>query len=447
MKEIVKNNKENMKKNIVKRQTGITLIALVITIIVLLILAGVSIAMLTGESGILTKVQEAKMETRGASVQEARDLWKINKTADKNSSTQTAQTLDELLTELKGQNLLTEDEVTTIKDTGKITIGSRTIIFGSDDLTLVEMFEKAEADGCTNSDGSCTNAEHLHIGDYVNYQNPTSGSYTSKTSQTGHEEDQVYEISSTKNQLNWRVLGKDSSTGGIKLIAGSPMKSNNEGIGIYFFMYGAKAYLNGEIELNKISSLYSSSLGTARSVKIEDINQITGVTTVDKIKEVNIATYYGSKQYGETYSYENQYTPESWLNNKTRTTVSGTVDGYGYYSINSKAENDTPSVIVTNDRAYKMLFNNVEFPSGACYWLASRGVYTDSSGAFFGVGNVLSMEGTTMVGYDGLFYSQDSYSNNYAAVRPVISLMPEASINEIQKINDKTEETWNYNYN
>ena len=34
---------------------GITLIALVITIIVLLILAGVSIAMLTGDNGLLTK--------------------------------------------------------------------------------------------------------------------------------------------------------------------------------------------------------------------------------------------------------------------------------------------------------------------------------------------------------------------------------------------------------
>ena len=34
---------------------GITLIALVITIIVLLILAGVAIATLTGENGVLTK--------------------------------------------------------------------------------------------------------------------------------------------------------------------------------------------------------------------------------------------------------------------------------------------------------------------------------------------------------------------------------------------------------
>ena len=45
-----------MKKN----QNGITLIALVITIIVLLILAGVSIAMLTGDNGILNQATRAK---------------------------------------------------------------------------------------------------------------------------------------------------------------------------------------------------------------------------------------------------------------------------------------------------------------------------------------------------------------------------------------------------
>ena len=59
-----------MKKNkkILKRkEKGITLIALVITIIVLLILAGVSIAMLTGENGILTQARNAKEETEKAS--------------------------------------------------------------------------------------------------------------------------------------------------------------------------------------------------------------------------------------------------------------------------------------------------------------------------------------------------------------------------------------------
>lgn len=45
---------------------GITLIALVITIIVLLILAGVSIATLMGEGGILSKATKAQKQTNEA---------------------------------------------------------------------------------------------------------------------------------------------------------------------------------------------------------------------------------------------------------------------------------------------------------------------------------------------------------------------------------------------
>ena len=53
---------------------GITLIALVITIIVLLILAGVSIATLTGQNGILTQATKSKKETQIASEDELRRL-------------------------------------------------------------------------------------------------------------------------------------------------------------------------------------------------------------------------------------------------------------------------------------------------------------------------------------------------------------------------------------
>ena len=55
-------------------EIGITLIALVITIIVLLILAGVSIAMLTGQNGILTQAQSAKNKTTEAVKDEELDL-------------------------------------------------------------------------------------------------------------------------------------------------------------------------------------------------------------------------------------------------------------------------------------------------------------------------------------------------------------------------------------
>ncbi len=59
--------KTNQKEN---TSNGITLIALVITIIVLLILAAVSISTLTGDNGILTKASNAKRETEEAAARE-----------------------------------------------------------------------------------------------------------------------------------------------------------------------------------------------------------------------------------------------------------------------------------------------------------------------------------------------------------------------------------------
>ena len=63
-------------------QKGITLIALVITIIVLLILAGVSIAMLTGQNGILTQAQNAKTTNESKSAEEKVKLAVMGARAD-----------------------------------------------------------------------------------------------------------------------------------------------------------------------------------------------------------------------------------------------------------------------------------------------------------------------------------------------------------------------------
>ena len=57
-----------------KKEKGITLIALVVTIVVLLILAGVSISMLTGENGIIRQAQEAKRKTDIADEKEKVEL-------------------------------------------------------------------------------------------------------------------------------------------------------------------------------------------------------------------------------------------------------------------------------------------------------------------------------------------------------------------------------------
>ena len=66
-----------MKNNNKKMSSGITLIALVVTIIVLLILAGISISMLSGDNGILQKATDAKTDTDNVQIKERIQLAEL----------------------------------------------------------------------------------------------------------------------------------------------------------------------------------------------------------------------------------------------------------------------------------------------------------------------------------------------------------------------------------
>ena len=107
---------------------GITLIALVITIIVLLILAGVTIATLTGDNGILTKAQEASIQTRGAQVEEVINLWKSEIEMNENTNSNAiVKGQDELLQELLSDKQVYENEID--RENKTITIGNRVISY------------------------------------------------------------------------------------------------------------------------------------------------------------------------------------------------------------------------------------------------------------------------------------------------------------------------------
>ena len=90
-----------MKINL-KRNKGITLIALVITIIVLLILAGVSIAMLTGQNGILTQAQNASTQTEIAEAKEQAQMdilaWQSAQLENGQDATLNDETIKTILT-------------------------------------------------------------------------------------------------------------------------------------------------------------------------------------------------------------------------------------------------------------------------------------------------------------------------------------------------------------
>lgn len=80
-----------------KKTNGITLIALIVTIIVLLILASVSISMLTGDNGILVQAKKAEEETERANVIEQAQVDILSKQTEKGGEDLTTGELKEIL--------------------------------------------------------------------------------------------------------------------------------------------------------------------------------------------------------------------------------------------------------------------------------------------------------------------------------------------------------------
>ena len=132
-----------------KNQKGITLIALVITIIVLLILAGITIAMLTGENGLLGKSQTAVADNAiggakdavSTEVQAAMATYLENKYANNDNTTTAISTITTHLTK----------KWDTIATTGA-TISDATVKLNGSTITIER--DKRTATGTVQSDGT-----------------------------------------------------------------------------------------------------------------------------------------------------------------------------------------------------------------------------------------------------------------------------------------------------
>ena len=376
-----------------KETNGITLIALVVTIVVLLILAGVSINMVLGQNGIVTKAKDARDKTEQA----------------------------------KQNDLASMDQV--VKDMDDILNDNGTS--GGDDTetkTLVEAF----------------NAGELKIGDYVEYK-PTAGqTYTSVTNENGWA-DQTYTVDTA---TTWRVLGLSDDGSQVLLTSGSPIKkdmnassTNDWDKDPYLYMKGAYAYVNCEKMLNDICAIYSTDLGTARSMTIEDINKACGVkvenNTVYLESDTSKTNIDEGKVLGQTYTYTaSDYTPESYINGKKNATAGETVTATGYYY-------DITSMTGTkigNTTLGSLLFDKTTDDGNyaKAYWLASPGVDVVSSRACFGPGRVAGLVGTG----SGNFLSNGYWGALRRAVRPVVSLKSDVTTAQVKKLANQTEDDW-----
>ena len=108
--------KEKLKKQTnfnaqkLKNNKAITLIALVVTIVVLLILAGISISLVIGDNGLIQKSKDAKLETRAGTVEDETEMWKHNNYINI-STGKSIEDSEEFLQSLIDRKLITEDEI------------------------------------------------------------------------------------------------------------------------------------------------------------------------------------------------------------------------------------------------------------------------------------------------------------------------------------------------
>lgn len=129
-----------MKRKIMKNEKGITLIALVVTIIVLIILAGISINLVLGENGIIAKSKEAKLQHEISADLETLNIeygeYLIEKEKNKINKT----FLEYL--EDKGYIVEYDDE---LKQVGRVTLNGKVYLVDTSEKVQIEYL--SEADG------------------------------------------------------------------------------------------------------------------------------------------------------------------------------------------------------------------------------------------------------------------------------------------------------------
>ena len=355
-----------------KENKGITLVALVITIIILLILAGISISALTN-TGIFGKAKEAKQKSEDAAL-------------DQNTK------LDEYENEL-------------------------------DKYLPKQLVDKV-------NDGT------IKVGDYISYTPDQASTddilqelatYSGNTDSTKNTTSTLTQEIDKETGLKWRVL--DVKDGKVRLISDRPTTSK-------ITLYGAKGYNNAVYLLDKTcKTLYNNSklASNVQNLKIEDIqDHLAYDYTQYTNSNVDTGKYGGTKEYttykiypnifakektgwvGETQGTELSLSEQTTPINEKKTTANEKIKITQTYWNKEMSENDFDGE--NKEMYYKLFINNgSNYPT---YWMSSRCFDAGSNFAYFGVRRV----------YSGRVYAYDlcdSDGGDYSfgcAFRPCITL-------------------------
>ena len=352
---------------------------MVVTIVVLLILAGISLNLVLGQNGIISRAQDAR-----------------NQTAEGKTNTE------------KAINALTDEMEAYVKEN-----------------------EGGNGNNGGNNGGTPADLSKYNIGDEVAYTyDVVSGGYSLTAAKSGRSSDQTVVQSSTT--LKWKIINKDESKGTIDIVSAEPTSNS-----VYF--QGALGYNNGVYLINDIcEKLYSNAAKgiKARSINLEDMEKHltdVGFTARNAYSGSNVKygtpkTYTSSKQYPKLYA--SQIGAGITSTSVTKPDIVKTIDPYkesskGYTTPTAETSATAgDSGLTVTQTYYYIPINEANYGAAAAilansnyYWVASRYVLTDSSRANFG----LRGAGPYMCG-SSMFYS-DGYTNNDSYhLRPLVSL-------------------------
>ena len=410
-----------------KKEKGITLIALVVTIVILLILASISIGALTGDNGIIDQAHTAKEDTEIASWEEQIDLAIID--AEKKHRNPT---LDDVKEELKNKGIITNNEQ--VKENGDIETNEPTyIITGKLDDYLPRI------------------PQGLEIGSEVEYTPAGTYPWLAKYYYYESEENPDITLDSSKDDFkisSWKVLDINKDTEEITLIASEPTSGTVK-------LGGAQGYNNGVYLLNEAcSKLYGNEEKgiKARSINIEDIEHYMTdealeeahnyQSTTGKIKygeqSKNIFDYFkyypiiyreeeksvingNEKKDGLNLSEQSKLIEPTLISDINNGNIEATSSIQPYQTLWQKDLTETDFKNIENSKLIKNYYELIMIRnSGVIYWIASRGISND-----IGIGHFRIYEKIIGVDSTEVYSSANGSYNESNRLFPIVTLQGE----------------------
>lgn len=283
--------RKTSRQNIKKQQEGITLIALVITIIVMLILAGISIAMLAGDNGVLTRAGDAKKKSDKATLIENARIELLGKNVNNSGRQIKESQLIEVLKKYFNEDEVDEIEIPEDVSTSNAELTSKQ---GNYKIKLSEIYEgKITPTWVYNHSKQTVKKGTLefNIGDKIDYTAPAGSGYEGDWQVLGvgegDEEGQLLLVSEefVNNGNTKTIQANDYATPG-----GDPLKDLQRAVD----------------DLDALCTVYKNENATkGRSIRVEDVNRLTGYDPQNAYLSDSDITQRGNSKSGTIGEYGN----------------------------------------------------------------------------------------------------------------------------------------------